>query len=499
MQQVAKKRRSTASAVGKREADKSTDAGYELPSSPLLRLRLLIALDALLVEGSVTGAAKALDIGVPAMSRLLAQLRALYGDEIVVRLGRALVPTPFAEELRTRVRAVSSEARELMMPKDAHVKVVHRSVRRTPSPIVQHPPLVLAPTPMLEGQPAAQVIAERLGEIGQSADPKQRLARAIAIVGAGVGQSRPLTVDEAADAMNIILDGQADPIQIGALMVAMQYRGVTANELAGMVTAARRGCYPLDASNPVADLDWPAYRSPRVTTPPWFLLAARLVAQGGHRVLLHGVGRYAGPSYEVAIALGIPKAMSLGEAARTLEKSNIVFLPLVAVDGQLQALISLYRLFEMRSPLNLVVQLLNPLGASATIVGVPSAAGRTLQRDAASMVGWRRLLAIGSNRDVAQATPYQATPLAFLDGEKRSEISIPALQPRLVSPSRTGFSAAEYCAGLWSGSIRDEYAVETIISTAAFALTALSASPLDHDAARERARHLWANRKELAA
>lgn len=491
-------RRKSAQITAKKAPAMPPPAASELPTSPLLRLRLLIALDALLVEGSVTGAARALDIGVPAMSRLLAQLRSLYGDEIVVRLGRALVPTPFAEKLRARVRAVSSEASDLMQPKQEQVTDLQIPAARAASPIVQHPPLALAPTPTLEGQPDARIIAQRLGDIDRFAEPKQRLARAIAIVGAGVGQSRPLSADEAADAMKIILDGEADPIQIGALMVAMQYRGVTANELAGMVTAARRGCLPLDQGAPVADLDWPAYRSPRVTTPPWFLMAARLVAQAGYRVALHGVGRYAGPSYEVAIALGIPKAMSHAEATKTLEKTNIVFLPLVAVDAQLQALISLYRLFEMRSPLNLVVQLLNPLGAPATIVGVPSAAGRTLQRDAAAMLGWRRLLAIGSNRDVAQATPFQVTPLAFLDGEGQSETSLPALQPRLISPPRTGFSAAEYCAGLWSGSIRDEYAVETIVSTTAMALMAIPKSPLDYSGARERARQLWASRKLIS-
>jgi anthranilate phosphoribosyltransferase len=122
-----------------------------------------------------------------------------------------------------------------------------------------------------------------------------------------------------------------------------------------------------------------------------------------------------------------------------------------------------------------------------------------LQRDAAAMLGWRRLLAIGSNRDVAQATPFQATPLAFLDGEGRREASLAAVQPRLISPARTGFSAAEYCTGLWSGSIRDEYAVETVVSTAAMALMALSPSPLDYANAREEARQLWTGRREISS
>src|SRR5690606_8909323 len=145
-------------------------------------------------------------------------------------------------------------------------------------PIVQHPPLAMKPTPMIEGEPDLGMIARRIAAIGPDAEPKRRLAGYIATIGAGAGRSRPLSEDEAADAFRIVLDGEADPIQIGALLVALQYRGVTPNELAGMVRAARARCMPLDRE-PAADLDWPAYLSPRSTRPPWFLLSARLVAR----------------------------------------------------------------------------------------------------------------------------------------------------------------------------------------------------------------------------
>lgn len=482
-------------------SEAGTDTRAEAPASPLSRLRLLIALDALLVEGSVTGAAQALGLGVPAMSRILAQLRAAYGDEIVVRTGRTLTPTPFAEELRARVRAVSAETSDLMQPRGSQPTrspaiAEHRPSPTIREPIVQHPPLAINPTALIEGQPDMAIIAQRLANIDETAEPKQRLARYIATVGAGIGQSRPLTLDEAADAMGIILDGEADPIQIGALLMAIHYRSITANELAGMVRAARRNFPAFAGTSPVADLDWPAYRSPRIGSPPWFLLAARLVSQAGHRVLLHGVARNSGHFHEVARALGTAECLSAREAQDEVASNNIAFLPLVAVNPQLQALVSLYRLFEMRSPMHMVVQLLNPLGAGNTILGVPSAAARTLQRDAAAALGWKRLAAIGSNRDVAQATPFQATSLALLDGQQRHEFSLPALKPKLTSPSRNGLSASEYCVGLWSGRVRDEHALETVISTAAIALMAIKGPEFDYSAARLEAQFLWKNRRE---
>ena len=48
-------------------------------------LNLLPALDALLAEGSVTGAARRLGLSASAMSRTLARLRAATGDPLLVR------------------------------------------------------------------------------------------------------------------------------------------------------------------------------------------------------------------------------------------------------------------------------------------------------------------------------------------------------------------------------------------------------------------------------
>src|SRR5581483_6580875 len=79
-------------------------------------LNLLNALDVLLAEGSVTGAARKLGLSTSAMSRTLARLRASTGDPLLVRAGRALVPTPHATALRDRVHAVTNEARTVLQP-----------------------------------------------------------------------------------------------------------------------------------------------------------------------------------------------------------------------------------------------------------------------------------------------------------------------------------------------------------------------------------------------
>ena len=77
---------------------------------------LLITLDAVLAEGSVTRAAKRLQLSPSAMSRALARLRETTGDPLLVRAGRGLVPTPRAIELRDRVSQLVRDAQEVLRP-----------------------------------------------------------------------------------------------------------------------------------------------------------------------------------------------------------------------------------------------------------------------------------------------------------------------------------------------------------------------------------------------
>ena len=60
---------------------------------------LLVPLQALLVEANVTRAAERTNVGQPAMSASLAKLRRHFKDPLLVRVGRSMKPTPFAESL----------------------------------------------------------------------------------------------------------------------------------------------------------------------------------------------------------------------------------------------------------------------------------------------------------------------------------------------------------------------------------------------------------------
>lgn len=79
-------------------------------------LNLLFTLNVLLAEGSVVGAAQRLGLSPSAMSRALARLRKTTGDPLLVRAGRALVPTPRALELREQVSQLVQDATSVLRP-----------------------------------------------------------------------------------------------------------------------------------------------------------------------------------------------------------------------------------------------------------------------------------------------------------------------------------------------------------------------------------------------
>ncbi|RLV04588.1 LysR family transcriptional regulator [Streptomyces griseocarneus] len=79
-----------------------------------LDLNLLTALDALLEEGSVAGAAARLHVTAPAMSRSLGRIRKATGDQILVRSGRSMVPTTRALAMRAQVHTLVQQAHHLL-------------------------------------------------------------------------------------------------------------------------------------------------------------------------------------------------------------------------------------------------------------------------------------------------------------------------------------------------------------------------------------------------
>ena len=66
-------------------------------------LNLLVVLHQLLTHRRVSRVAELLGLTQPAVCNALSRLRALFGDELFVRTGGGMVPTPYADQLAAPV------------------------------------------------------------------------------------------------------------------------------------------------------------------------------------------------------------------------------------------------------------------------------------------------------------------------------------------------------------------------------------------------------------
>ncbi|MBR1163087.1 transcriptional regulator NodD2 [Bradyrhizobium elkanii] len=84
-----------------------------------LDLNLLVALDALMTERSLTAAARKINLSQPAMSAAVARLRSYFHDELFAMRGRELVPTSRAEGLAAPVREALMHIELSIIARDA--------------------------------------------------------------------------------------------------------------------------------------------------------------------------------------------------------------------------------------------------------------------------------------------------------------------------------------------------------------------------------------------
>lgn len=307
--------------------------------------------------------------------------------------------------------------------------------------------------------------------------PEHPFAVYVRTLGRGPGRSRALSRDEARTALRMVLAGDADPHQVGAFLMLLRYRGEDTDEIAGLVEAARAAVHA--APGPVA-LDWPSYGAGRTRGQPWYLLAALALAQAGHAVLMHGSNAFsAGVPTDVGLAmLGLTPAANREDALEQLARRNFAFLPLTALSPGLDRLINLRALLGLRSPINTVARLLNPMDAPASVDGVFHPPYIALHLDTAAMLGRQRLLVLKGGGGEAERNPLKPVAAHLLAGGAREELTLPA-----TTEARPGGADL---ARVWAGEAAPHEAavVQATIALGLLAMGVASAATADAEAAR---------------
>ncbi|WP_110950544.1 glycosyl transferase family protein [Pseudomonas bohemica] len=312
-------------------------------------------------------------------------------------------------------------------------------------------------------------------------------AQFVRILGKGKRGARNMTREEAREAMGMVLDEKVEDTQLGAFLMLLRHKEESPEELAGFTEAVRER---LTAPPLAVDIDWPTYAGKKRHL-PWYLLAAKCLAQNGVRILMHGGGAHtAGRLYSEQLLelLGIALCRNWQAVGDALEQHNIAFIPLGDWAPQLQRMIDLRNTLGLRSPIHSLARILNPLDARCGLQSIFHPGYQSVHRDASGLLGDHAIVIKGDGGEV-EINPDTISHLyGTTDGQPWDE-EWPALSERRhVKPTSLD---PQQLVAIWKGEIEDSYPQLALIATIALALRGLG---MPRTEAFERAEEYWANR-----
>ncbi|KOU00348.1 LysR family transcriptional regulator [Streptomyces rimosus subsp. pseudoverticillatus] len=198
-----------------------------------LDLNLLAALDALLEEGSVAGAAERLHVTAPAMSRSLGRIRRTTGDQILVRTGRTMTPTPYAIAVREQVHELLQQVQGVLAPsRELDLTTLERTFT-----LRWHDSLVALGGPALLAAVREQAPGVRLRFLAESSVDTPELRRGEVDLEANADRptAPDIRADRVAETQHVIVVRQGHPLTRVKAVTAAQYAA------AEHITVSRRG------------------------------------------------------------------------------------------------------------------------------------------------------------------------------------------------------------------------------------------------------------------
>jgi anthranilate phosphoribosyltransferase len=181
-----------------------------------------------------------------------------------------------------------------------------------------------------------------------------------------------LTVDEAAAAMDEIMEGRAQPAQIAGLLIALAMKGERPSEVVGLARTMRARATPL--SRKYDDVfDTCGTGGDRAHTFNVSTVAALVVSACGVPVAKHGnrsVSSRCG-SADLFEALGVNITASPATVEQCMTQANIAFFFAPTFHPSMRHAAPTRKELGVRTAFNLLGPLTNPAGASRQLVGVP--------------------------------------------------------------------------------------------------------------------------------
>lgn len=187
---------------------------------------------------------------------------------------------------------------------------------------------------------------------------------------AKVANGIPLSYDEAREAFDIMMSGDATPSQIGGFLMALRTRGETVDEISGAVATMRAKMLPVRAPADAIDIvgtGGDASGSYNVSTCAAFIVAGTgvPVAKHGNRALSSKSG-----AADTLAALGVNIEIGPDAIASCIEEAGVGFMFAPAHHSAMRHVGPSRVELGTRTIFNLLGPLSNPAGVTHQLVGV---------------------------------------------------------------------------------------------------------------------------------
>ena len=274
-----------------------------------------------------------------------------------------------------------------------------------------------------------------------------------------VVEGRSLSADEAADAMNEIMSGDATPAQFGALVTALRMKGETVQEIAGMARVMREKSLRVQVSGSVVDTCGTGgdnSGSFNIST-----TAAFVVAGAGEKVAKHGNRSMSGStgSADVLEALGVSIALSPESVARCIDEVGFGFMFAQGFHPSMRFAAGPRREIGIRTVFNILGPLTNPANAARQLIGVADLSIAERMARVLGALGSEKALVVHGSDGMDELTITGPSTVWLLEGGEVSTFT--------VSPDELGLAVSD------AGSIR----ADSPADSAAVARSVLSGEP----------------------
>jgi len=229
-----------------------------------------------------------------------------------------------------------------------------------------------------------------------------------------------LSIPQAKELMEGWLNNQIPDVLSGAILIAIQAKGVSGNELTGMAKVLQNQAIHQDIINynyPVIDTcgtGGDGASTFNISTAVAFVTSAAgvKVAKHGNRSASSKVG-----SADVLEVLGINLSAPLDIVKKALDEVGITFLFAPGWHPAMKNVVPLRRTLKVRTVFNLLGPLVNPLCPTGQLIGVYSPQFLTSMGEALQNLGINKAMVLSGREKVDEACLGDLTDIAFVEGK----------------------------------------------------------------------------------